>query len=109
LQKSVQEPDVARVIRVPSSLGLGRVQERDKVGGVIAGGKFIGSDITEMDVSGEAAYTLYNAEECTTDFLEEVAGLAASLKLIVPAEVAGGNEIVNMVAAASWSGEHNGN
>jgi len=85
---------------------MGRVQERDKVGSVIAGGKFIGSDITDSEeVRGDAAYSLYYAEESLAEFLEEVAGLAASLKLIVPAEVTGGNEIVNMVAAASWSEE----
>ena len=40
------------------------------------------------------------------EFFEEVSDLGASLKFIVPAEVAGGIDIVNMVGAASWSGKN---
>ena len=82
-----------------------RVQERDKVAGVIAGSKFIGRDITTEYAQGDAAYLFERADESFGESLEEVADPAASLKLIVAAEVAGGNEIVNMIAAASWSGE----
>jgi hypothetical protein len=66
------------------------VQERDKVGDVIAGSKFIERDITTEESQGEpeAARRLEFAEESVANFLEDVTSLAASLKLIVPAEVA---------------------
>ena len=64
------------------------VQERDKVGDVIAGSKFIGRDITTEESQGDAARRFGCGEESVADFLEDIAGLAASLKLIVPAEVA---------------------
>jgi hypothetical protein len=68
----------------------------------MAGSKFIGRDITTEDSQGDAAHRFESVEDSAAEFLEEVAGLAASLKLIVPAEVANGNETI---AAASWSGE----
>ena len=78
------------------------VQERDKVGDVIAGSKFIGRDITTEKFQGDAAHRFESGEDSVAEFLEEVADLAASLKFIVPAEVANG---IETIAAASWSGE----